>query len=307
MRWIGFIFLLALATVARAEVTVEKSEQGAIVKLDGKLFTEYLCKSGNKPVFWPIIGPTGQPITRGFPIAPMPGETHDHIHQRGLWFTHGDVNGVMFWSQEKGSGEIVHREFTRLASGKVGEIATRTDWLAPDGKRVCEGQSTYTFRQDGDARILDADLTLVASNGPLTLGDNKEGSFGLRVADSMRVDANLGGTIVNSAGETNANAWGRPAHWVDYYGPVDGKTVGVAIFDDPANPGSPVRWHVRTYGLFAANPFTRNAFDPQQKSGTIVVPAGKSIRFRYRVLIHPGDAKQGKVAERYAEFTKQLP
>jgi hypothetical protein len=305
MRWAVFFILFGGATLGRAEVTVEKTEQGAVVKIDGNLFTEYLTKSGNKPVLWPILGPAGKPITRGFPIAPRPGETHDHIHQRGLWFTHGDANGVVTWSQEKGTGEIVHREFTRLSSGEVGTIAARTDWLGPDGKRVCEGLSTYTFRKDGDARIIDAELTLKATDGDLKLGDNKEGSFGLRLADSMRVDSKLGGKIVNSAGETNESAWGRPAEWVDYHGPVDGKTVGVAIFDHPSNPGYPTRWHVRTYGLFAANPFTQHAFDNTLKDGSIVVPTGKSITFHYRVLIHPGDERQGKIAERYAEFAKQ--
>jgi hypothetical protein len=304
LRWMAFVVLFGLVTIGRAEFAVEKSEQGATVKLDGNLFTEYLIKSGNKPVLWPILGPTGKAITRGFPIAPLQGETHDHIHQRGLWFTHGDVNGVMFWNQETGSGEIVHREFARLSGGETGTIAVRNDWLAPDGKRVCEGKCTYTFRNDGDVRMIDAELTLTATDGELKLGDNKEGSFGLRVADSLRVDSRQGGKIVNGEGESNERAWGRPANWVDYNGPVDGRTVGVAIFDHPSNPGSPVRWHVRTYGLFAANPFTRQAFDGSQKVGTMVVPAGESIAFRYRVLIHPGDEKQGKIAERYAEFAE---
>lgn len=303
-RILPAICLLFVAT-ARAEVTVEKSEQGAVVQLDGQLFTEYLSQSGNKPVLWPIIGPTGKAVTRGFPIAPQSGETSDHIHQRGLWFTHGDVNGVMFWNQEKGSGQIVHRKFTKLSSGKTGVIAAKCDWLAPDGKRVCEGDSTYTFSKEGDCRIIDAVLTLRATDGELKFGDNKEGSFGLRVADSIRVDSKQGGEIVNSEGATNESAWGRPAEWVDYHGPVDGKTVGVAILDHPSNPGFPTRWHVRTYGLFAANPFTRLAFDAAEKSGAIVVPAGESITFRYRVVIHPGDEKQAKIAACYDEFAAQ--
>jgi len=33
-----------------------------------------------------------------------------------------------------------------------------------------------------------------------------------------------------------------------------GKTVGIAVFDHPSNPRHPTTWHVRDYGLFAANP-----------------------------------------------------
>ena len=58
-----------LAGSARAaEFTVEKTDKGVTVNLDGKLFTEYLIQSGKKPVLWPIIGPTGKPMTRPWPM-----------------------------------------------------------------------------------------------------------------------------------------------------------------------------------------------------------------------------------------------
>ena len=71
-------------------------QDGAVVKIDGQLFTEYLVKSGTKPILWPIIGPTGKRMTRDYPMRDRPGEQKDHPHQRSLWFTHGDVNGTNF-------------------------------------------------------------------------------------------------------------------------------------------------------------------------------------------------------------------
>ena len=301
---LAILAALNFATIAFAKVTVEKSDGGAIVKIDGDLFTEYLTKSGNKPVLWPIIAPGGKRITRGYPIEPQPGETDDHVHQRGLWFTHGDVNGVMFWNQDKGSGEIRHRELTKLESDEQGVIGSINDWLAPDGKRVCTEEQTWRFSGDDQVRIIDATLTLHASDGELIFGDNKEGSFGLRVADSIRVDSMKGGKIVNSEGATDKSVWGRPAAWVDYHGPIEGQSLGVAILDHPSNPSHPVRWHVRTYGLFAANPFTRKGFDPSLSRATVTVPKGESITFKYRVIVHRGDEQEGRIAERYAEFVK---
>ena len=71
------------------------------MKIDGQLFTEYLVQSGTKPILWPIIGPTGKPMTRDYPMRDRAGEKKDHPHQRSLWFTHGDVNGVNFWAEQR--------------------------------------------------------------------------------------------------------------------------------------------------------------------------------------------------------------
>jgi hypothetical protein len=33
--------------------------------------------------------------------------------------------------------------------------------------------------------------------------------------------------------------FGKRARWIDYWGKIDEKTVGIAIFDHPANPHHP--------------------------------------------------------------------
>ena len=96
---------------------------------------------------------------------------------------------------------------------------------------------------------------LTADADEVTFGDTKEGSFGLRIAESMRVDRKTGGKIITSEGLEDDKAWGKPAAWVDYYGPVQGETLGIAILNHPSSFRYPTHWHVRTYGLFAANPF----------------------------------------------------
>ena len=302
-----FAVVVSLAFIAHAtaEVTVEKSDKGAIVKIDGDLFTEYLIKTDNKPALWPVIGPTGKAMTRAYPIVDKPEITNDHPHHRSLWFTHGSVNGVNFWAKSPNYGEVVHREFKKLESGTdIGTIVAHNEWIGPDGKRVCTEDQTFKFSGDKDVRVIDATITLNATDGPIKFKDDKEGSFAIRVPDSMRVDTKQGGQIVNSNGQTDAAAWGTPANWVDYHGPVDGETVGIAILDHPSNPSHPVRWHVRNYGLFAANPFTRKAFEAAEQPLAIEVPAGESITFHYEIVLHSGDEKGGKIAERYEEFAK---
>ena len=84
------------------------------------------------------------------------------------------------------AGTIEHLEFVKVAGGKPAVIVTRNAWLAPDGKKVCEDQRTLRFDTDGDARWIDFDITLKATDGPVTFGDTKEGTFGVRVAQTLQ-------------------------------------------------------------------------------------------------------------------------
>lgn len=302
----AFVFAtLTLLSTAAADVTVEQSPQGAAVSIDGQPFATYLVKSGSKPIVWPILGPTGKRVTRNWPMdTSVPGETdRDHPHQRSLWFTHGDVNGIDFWSE--GKGRIEHREFVKVEGGPEAVIVTKNDWLSPDGsKRICQDERTLRFGGNKDQRWIDFDVTITASDGPVVFGDTKEGSFGVRTASSMRVDSKKGGRIVNSEGQENAAAWGKPAAWVDYQGPVDGEQQGIAILNHPTSFRFPSHWHVRTYGLFAANPFGLNDFTQGKEKGEYTLPAGESLTLRYRVLLHTGDEKSADVAGAFAKYAK---
>jgi hypothetical protein len=305
------VMLVALAVSARAaNFELEKNDDGYTVKLDGKLLTRYVIKSGPKPIFWPVIGVYGNEVTRAYPMREgNPAERKDHIHHRSFWFTHGNVNGVDFWAETGKNGDIVHREFTKAEGGETAVIATRNDWLGPDGKKHCEDQRTFTFGSDGQRWWVDCDIVVKASEVPCTFGDTKEGSFGVRVAGTMKVDAKQGGKVVNSEGQTDGAAWAQPASWVDYHGPVEGKTEGIAILNHPSSFRYPTTWHVRTYGLFCANPFGLRDFKKTNADGTPAdgahtIPKGESMNLRYRVLFHSGDEKEGKVAESYAEYAK---
>jgi len=296
-----------------AEVTAERNEKGVVIKIDGQPFAEYLICSNTKPIVWPIIGPTGKAMTRYYPMAEVDEEKEykkDHPHHRSLWFTHGEVNGIDFWSDTKKAPEALgtekHREFVKVQGGKTAVVVTRNDWLKSDGTRVCEDQRTLTFGGDGAVRWIDFDIVIKASDGPVKFGDTKEGSFGVRVAESMKVDAKKGGQIINSEGQTDKDAWAKQAAWVDYHGPVDGETLGIAIMNHPSSFRFPTYWHVRTYGLFAANPFGLRDFTGDKSAdGSYTLETGQTVAFRYRILLHSGDQRAGKVAEAYAAYAAE--
>jgi hypothetical protein len=279
------------------------------VLVGGKRLTVYRTDLGTKPIFYPVIGPTGAPITRAYPMNDVAGETRDHPHQRSLWFTHGAVNGLDFWASDPINrpspkyGSIKETARDTASGAALGVIATADDWLGPDGKPVCQDERVVRFYDTAAGRVLDFDVTIKAADKPVTFGDTKEGMFGVRVASSMDVDKKKGGQITNAEGLTDAAAWGKPSPWVDYTGPVEGKTVGIAILNHPESFRFPTTWHVRTYGLFAANPFGWHDFG-QKKSGEYTIPAGQSIRFRYRIILHKGDTASAHLPEAFRAYAE---
>ena len=97
--------------------------------------------------------------------------------------------------------------------------------------------------------------------------------------------------------------WGKHADWNDYSGSVDGKVIGIAIFDHPKN-NPRAAWHTRAYGLMAANPFGRASF-LETKGELFKLAKGEHLKLRYGLLLHKGDAKEAKVAEHFAVFAKE--
>ena len=83
---------------------------------------------------------------------------------------------------------------------------------------------------------------------------------------------------------------------------LKGEKLGIAILDHPQNPKHPTYWHSRSYGLFAANIFGEHDFyNDKKRDGSMTIQPGQELRFRYRVIIHPGDSKTADIAKMYAD------
>jgi hypothetical protein len=317
---IGFLFVISVSTQAGG-FTVEKTKAGVTVNYDGKLFTRYIIGQSNKPFLWPVMGPNGAEMTRAYPVEKREGERHDHPHHRSLWFGHQGVAGFDTWhepltinerggnaEQKKkrlaGLGATVHREFVTVKGGDTAVIITRNDYVSSDGKKLLADIRTHTFSVANGHHIIDVDITFTAEHGDCKLTDKKDAGFSVRVPTSIDVDSKKGGRIVNSNGITDKAAWGKRAEWVDYHGPVKGKTVGVAILNHPKSFRHPTAWHVRTYGLFTANPFSLRGLGLKGDGG-LMLKKGKSITLRHRVIFHNGNEKQAKIAEAFKAYSKE--
>ncbi|HEV2484613.1 MAG TPA: PmoA family protein [Terracidiphilus sp.] len=179
--------------------------------------------------------------------------------------------------------------------------------LDPAGKGIMTETRTVTVHVGSNLRIIDYGITVYPVAPTLKFGDTKEGTFGIRLATSMTEDSAKGGRTVNAKEAVIAkNIWGKRSEWVDYDGSVDGKTVGVAIFDTPSNPRYPTYWHTRAYGLDAANPFSLHDFlHNQSHDGDTVVECGRPVHFQYRVVIHDGDTLSADIPGLYKEYVAE--
>lgn len=305
---LGLCFaFVGLLQASAGEVKISKEQGKLRIDVDGKHFADYVYEGYSRPFLFPIADANGAKMTRSWPMAEAENEEHDHPHHKSFWWAHGDMNGVDFWAEGKDSGKTVHEEFTEVKSGDVGVIRSRNKYVSKDGKTMATDERTLRIYPGSVGRTFDFEITLKGADGALKFGDTKEGTMAVRLAETMRLKGKVGnGHIVNSEGVRDGATWGKRAKWVDYYGPVDGKTVGMAIFDHPSNPRHPTWWHVRDYGLFAANPFGIHDFEKKEKgAGDLTVAAGEKITFKYRFYLHSGDEKEGKVSEAYERYVRK--
>jgi hypothetical protein len=303
------IAALLLLPNLMGEVAVTSSTGRIDVTIDGKPFTSfYAGGEAPKPYLHPLTTAGGKRITRVYPMEDVAGETKDHPHHRGLWFTHGDVNGVDYWmnerSQPQGKRGIIELVKIEEAAGGAskGTIRATFAWKRPDGSPLLEERRTMRFAGGKEQRVIDFDVTFRAL-ADVKFGDTKEGFFAIRLRDEL-IEKGGTGVIVNAEGRSRMKeVWGSRSPWVDYAGTLEGEKVGVAIFDHPGNPKHPTYWHARDYGLFAANPFGEHDFlNDKTRDGGLAAAKGESLRFRYRVLIHAGDAASAGIAAKYADY-----
>jgi hypothetical protein len=308
----AFRFSLAfLALPLLAQVDIKQSADRVTVDINGKPFTElFIGPDTRKPFLHPLRSASGKIVTRQWPMVQnVEGETKDHPHHQGLWFNHGDVNGIDFWGsspmgRNDTGAKIATKKIKEAKGGKnKGTIVGEFEWLDKAGAPLLNESRTMTFYADTDKRIVDLDIKLTAAQA-VKFGDTKEGSFGIRLHDKIK-EQRATGKMTNAEGKVGEKeVWGKPSPWVDYAGTLEDEALGITIMDHPSNPRHPTHWHSRAYGLFAANIFGMHDFyNDKSKDGSLELKPGGTLRFRYRVLIHTGDTASANIAAEYKKVS----
>ena len=300
------------------QVVANEAARRVDVTIDGKPFTSYIYPDTlKKPVLFPIRTSSGTLVTRGFPLEPRAGERVDHPHHVGLWFNHGDVNGLDFWNNSDAipadrapkMGTIRHKRVVEAKSGADrGELVVEIEWLNPRAWRCCARPTRFVFRGTGDARSIDRITTLTALDQPVVFRDNKEGV----ARTSRRARARAAGRQAGSSSPTptarrrrcrSSTTPASPAVH-EQRRPEGRRRLGHArplvharaARSAPSRSRSPCSIIRRTRtprrtGTPAATAssrptcFGRKVFDPKQEELVLTLEPGKSVTFRHRILI----------------------
>jgi hypothetical protein len=236
------------------------------------------------PCLWPVWTIDGVQVTRSFPFrGDVTGEAHDHPHHRGVWFAHGDVNGVDFWHK---GGTMTTDSVKRIDGG----VRTTHCWLDAEGMPIARETRLTQVHDAHGVRRITISLSIEPRGGPLIFGDTKEGAMAIRLHPQLRVKGDVAsGSLRTEQGKVDADAWGTRAAWCEASGSIDGRRVRVRLVDDVDNVNHPTWWHARTYGLLAANPFGRRAFEGKGvEPMRVEVPLGESLQLRWVVELRDG-------------------
>jgi len=273
------------------------------VSLRDEHFTTYhYGEEARTPFLWPVKAEGGVGVTRNYPMGTDEPESTDHPHHRSLYLTFGDVNGYDHWHDERIETESVK-------TGSTNDyvwIRSRNHWLTSDGDPLlAEKQELRFYDTPASGRFFDVISKLQAVDREVTFGDDKEGLMAFRIRPEIQ--GNRAGVLTNAEGKQGEReVYGTPSPWMDYSGPIEGHgTRGIALFDHPDNFNHPTFWHVRDYGLAAANPFGRSSVGGEAEDGSHTLEEGESITFVYRIYVHSGDVHQARVAEKYQEFSEK--
>ena len=330
------MMLFFSASAQNVKLVQNESKRKVDVFIGEKLFTSY-CYPENleKPFLFPVYAPNGAVITRGYPLEPRKGERVDHPHHIGIWFNHGNVNGLDFWNnssaiaadKKDAYGHIVVKKIIKAESGKAGTLEVLSNWDDNKGNTILTENTRYIFSGDKNSWTIDHISTLTAVAEKVVITDNKEGMFAIRVdrafemptkealiftddkgnPTTVKATDNTGvtGMYKSSNGKTGDAVWGTRNDWVILTGTKDNVPISFAIFDNPKNPGYPAYAHARGYGLFSVNNLGQRSYDPKQEQVVYNLAKGESMKLMHRFYIQSGSELTPEGATKiFNEFSK---
>lgn len=296
--------------VAASAVELRNDESAATmtVAIDDRPVVAY--QYGPKfalPHLYPVASPSGHELTVQHPDL--------YPHHRSIWIADRvqlaggpDVDFYHCWKNYRQADKpesgfkhfIRHQRFSSVqAEGNGARINADLKWIVNENQPVLDERRTMRVIafENGEYR-LDLSWQLTASYGNVKFSSDAVHYAWPYVRMQPRFSGEQGGTIVNSTGaKGQAGTNGKVAEWVDYSYKIDGNSEGLALFIDRRD--GPCTWLTREYGTFGPR-------RPEKFNGTqFTLVNGESLSGRAAILVHRGDATNGRVAQRYRDYVSE--
>jgi hypothetical protein len=258
------------------------------------------------PHYWPFRSPGGKNM--------LVQQTEPYPHHRSFWFADTvRLNGGRevslynaFYSGRK-IGEnsyeppfrdhIRHLRFTRLETkGSMAAVDAELVWeIDGDTPILKEERQIVVYALAAGEYFLDLTFVLTSVSGDVEFVSDDVHYAWPYLRLEKEWSGENGGRLITDTGATGQEATNmKVARWVDSSNTVAGETAGVAVFQWP--DGKEHRWLTREYGCFGPR-------RPDEQSGRpFTLKKGESIVQHVGVLVHKGDLKEGRVAERYVLY-----
>lgn len=314
----ALVFILGMSFVPSSQPgppdlqILRDDERGELrVLVEGrKAFAYQYSDWWDLPHYWPLRSPSGKSL--------LVQQAKPYPHHRSLWVAdtvrleggrkvstyNALYSGQMIGKDAYGPpfrDRVRHVRFRRCESGG-GQAVIEDDllWEADGQTPVLDEHRRLVVVALGRGEVfLDLLFTLKASYGNVEFLSDAVHYAWPYLRMHPRFSGEQGGTITSDNGATGQEATNmQVARWIDYSNTVDGVTEGVAVFQAP--DGQDHRWVSREYGTFGPR-------RPDNQSGRpFTLRKGETISQHVGILVHRGDARGGKVAERYQEFIRGL-
>ncbi|HUT48142.1 MAG TPA: DUF6807 family protein [Alphaproteobacteria bacterium] len=256
---------------------------------------------------YPVFTPGGFAVTSESPA--------DHPHHHSIWIGSDHVHCLVPAAEGKHEeytyNLYVNETFQGRAPGAIMETATNgepvgadrfrvtqslewrgpSEWAAWDGRVLAREERMLDVAAAASHYVIDVRSRVSPTEWDLVLGPTRHAYLNVRVAESIKVEA--GGAMLDSRGNGDAHIiTGSDAEWVGYSGPVGGgNNAGVAVMPHP-DCGKPW-WFVTDWGVITVGHYR----DRQMR-----LPIGETAEFRFRVVVHDGDAAAAGIDELYRNY-----
>jgi len=294
--------LIAVATAAEMRLVETKGKALECRLGDVTLWKLVHDRGEGKPYFHPVALPDGTVLTW---LRPP-----DHRWHRALWFSWKAINGLNYWEEDRqgksqGITEVTAFRHTTLPHGSV-KIDMTLSYHPPGKPEVLSESRTITitppdaagrYRMDWTMIFTARDREVVLDRTPIPGEPGGKGWGGYAGLSVRTTRAMKNYHTLNSEGQRDMAGHGKPARWLDFTGVVDGKEVGIALFDHPGNERYPTPTYIIMRGTFG---YLSPAF---LFKAPYKLAAGKSLVLFYRLMFHPGRLGKEELEQEWKAFT----